>query len=250
VEIFALLFLKKRLQEKQELIININIRSVRPFATLLVEVVGSVKIHCRSGGTFERERGVDPPWSGRSASGACQRAPSAEINQASLIITDESHSMPMMDSTWAENAIRSTMTSSQDPFSRHATQETSTLQRWRSSTPGSLADIWGFPEPTSRSLARALDVRPCRTSSFASLSGPTPVIGFSRWGRGFWCYPSTSPTASVIPRSPDILRDGRALEILKNPERWMDCGDVLRTSNMGSPGWPGSARPHLCCVLQ
>ena len=40
---------------------------------LVVEVVGSVKIHCRSGGTFERERGVDPPWSGRSASCAILR---------------------------------------------------------------------------------------------------------------------------------------------------------------------------------
>lgn len=40
---------------------------------LVVEVVGSVKVHCRSGGTFERERGVDPPWSGRSASCAILR---------------------------------------------------------------------------------------------------------------------------------------------------------------------------------
>jgi len=200
VEIFALLFLKKRLQEKQELIININIRSVRPFATLLVEVVGSVKIHCRSGGTFERERGVDPPWSGRSASGACQRAPSAEINQASLIITDESHSMPMMDSTWAENAIRSTMTSSQDPFSRHATQETSTLQRWRSSTPGSLADIWGFPEPISRSrlvlsmcVSAGLHHWLLSTSEFRRL-------GFSR------C--STSGRWAGLGNFEKILRDG------------------------------------------
>jgi len=41
VEIFALLFLKKRLQEKQELIININIQSVRPTFTTLEDTEGA-----------------------------------------------------------------------------------------------------------------------------------------------------------------------------------------------------------------